>query len=36
MTNQNKKIIVYVIAVYAYFALWLYFLFPILINYFKG
>jgi hypothetical protein len=36
MTSQNKKLIVYAIAVYVYFGLWLYVLYPLLDNFLKG
>ena len=35
MTAQTKKLIVYTIAVYAYFGLWLYVLYPMLDNFLK-
>ena len=35
MTAQTKKLIVYAIAVYAYFGLWLYVLYPMLDNFLK-
>jgi hypothetical protein len=36
MTTQNKKLIVYAIAFWAYFGLWLYVLLPLLDNLLKG
>jgi hypothetical protein len=35
MTSQNKKIIIYVIAFWAYFGLWLYVLLPWIDNFLK-
>jgi len=36
MTTQNKKLVVYAIAVYAYFGLWLYVLYPLLDKFLKS
>jgi hypothetical protein len=36
MTTQNKRLIVYAIAFWAYFGLWLYVLLPLLDNLLKG
>lgn len=36
MQNSTKKAVIYAIAVYSYFALWLYVLYPLLDNWLKG
>lgn len=36
MKSDTKKIIVYAIAIYAYFGLWLYVLYPLLDKWLKG
>lgn len=36
MTTQNKKLVIYAIAVYAYLGLWLYVLYPLLDKFLKG
>jgi hypothetical protein len=35
MTSEIKKLIIYTIAIYAYFGLWLYVLYPLLDNLLK-